>query len=279
MARRLPTHPPTSGSDGPRPEHGARTASVPAAPVPFSAALRDVFAHWAAGGQHTEQTLARMTETVLRFQRRLAATGRGSFAEVQPSDVRGFVLSQTRYGTAPEVPTQHARRTAVRTLFRALRHLGLVIVDPTVDLRLPPRGLRAARPLTDDEVVLCRASAQVGIGARTPVRAVVWALGETGAVSSEITQVRLQDLDSTAQPTGVHLRGTRRHDPRDGLLSAWGAQVVARRSAALLRAGAPPTVLVAYGGAAHRRSQGAGGHRNALREVLVSRVVSLLAVG
>jgi len=239
------------------------------APVPFSTALDDVFAHWVAGGQHTEQTLARMTETVLRFQRRLAATGRLIVADVQPADVRGFVLAQTRYGTDPEVPTQHARRTAVRTLFRTLRHLGLVVVDPTVDLLLPPRGQRAARPLTDDEVVLCRASAQVGVGARTPVRAVVWALGETGAVSSEITQVRLQDLDSTTQLTGVQLPGTRRHDPREALLSGWGAQVVGRRSVALLRAGAPGSTLVAYGGAAP-----AGGAKaqavicNALREVL-----------
>ena len=148
MARKITTRPPSVVLNGPGREHRARPAPTPPMPsapvpqVPFSEAPHQVFAHWASGGQHTEQTLARMTETVLHFQRRLAAGGRRHFAEVQTSDVRGFVLSQTIHGTAPEVPTQYARRTAVRTLFRTLRHLSLVVVDHHT--RQPQRSRRRA---------------------------------------------------------------------------------------------------------------------------------------
>ncbi|GIG27012.1 hypothetical protein [Cellulomonas denverensis] len=83
--------------------------------------------------------------------------------------------------------TQHARRTVVRTLYKTLRRLDHPVGDPTLDLVLPPRGLRVARPMTDDKVTLARASAQAMPGRRGWMRATAWALGEAGAVSSEIT--------------------------------------------------------------------------------------------
>src|SRR4051794_30441362 len=52
----------------------------------------------------------------------------------------------------------HVRRSAVRLLFRTGRQLGLCTSDPTVDIVLPPRSSLRARPLTDDEVGLCRSA-------------------------------------------------------------------------------------------------------------------------
>ena len=54
------------------------------------------------------------------------------------------------------------------------------------------------------------------------MRAVAWALGEATAVSSEITAVRLADLDDPAHPQTVRLPGTRRHDPRVGIAHRLG---------------------------------------------------------
>src|SRR4051794_23379206 len=108
MARRLPDTP-----------AGPRTRPRPQlAPSGLAAQVDAVTARWAVDGAHGEQTLARMTETTRRFAARLQALGVFSFADVTPLQARGFVTAVTSSGTPPEVATQHARRTAVRTLYR-----------------------------------------------------------------------------------------------------------------------------------------------------------------
>jgi integrase/recombinase XerC len=199
----------------------------------------------------SDQTSLRMVETVRRFARRLEAAGVDSFAEATPAHAGAFIDAPRPGGKSPELATRHARRTALRALYRALRALGLSEGDPTLDHWLPPRGNLAARPLADDEVSLARISAQVlPRAALTAVRATAWALGEATAVSSEITAVRIADLDCPTEPRHVLLPGTRRHDPREGRLTAWGQQVLARRVAQLRADGADPGTLLAYGGAA-----------------------------
>ena len=259
MARRLPDTP-----------AGPRTRPQPRLTPPgLVTELDAVTARWAVDGAHSEQTLARMTETARRFAARLQAVGASSFAEVTPLQARGFVTAVTGSGTAPEVATQHARRTAVRTLYRTLRTLGQAFGDPTLDVTLPARGLLTARPLTDDEVTLCRASAQLTNGPWASARAVAWALGEATAVSSEITILTVADLDDPHRPRRVRLPGTRRHDPRTGTLTAWGARMVASRAEHLLGTGAGRGALLAYGGAAPPGGAKAQASIcNALRDVL-----------
>jgi len=257
MARRLTTQDrvPLAGSNGAEP--------------PLDSALRLVLDRWVTDGAHSQQTLARMSETVSRFTTRLAAADVPSFSAVTPGQARGFVTAVTVAGTAPEVATQHARRTAVRTLYRTLRALGVRAGDPTLDLVLPPRGVLAARPLTDDEVTLARASAQMTTGRWAPMRTVAWALGEATAVSSEITTIRVRDLDDVTAPAMVRLPGTRRHTARVATLNRWNARVLADRAAHLLGAGAGPDALLAYGGAAPPGGAKAQASVcNGLREVL-----------
>lgn len=207
---------------------------------------------WVTDGAHSEQTLLRMSETVRRFSARLDALGVGCFCAVTPNVAAEFCTAPTRTGTPAELPTQHGRRTALRMLFRSLRAAGFPVGDPTVDLMLPPRSSTAARPLTDDEVTLCRATSQWGMAAGR--RALIWALGEATAVSSEITAVRVQHLDDPRTPTQVWLTGTTRHDPRWGRLSEWGRQVLARhlqqRREGVDGVVLDPQLLLAYGGAA-----------------------------
>jgi site-specific recombinase XerD len=226
---------------------------------------------WRTAGTHTDGTLARLTETTAAFARRLHVQGIGSFTQVTPADAAAFVSARTRHGAAPELATRHARRTALRTLFRTLRALGLHTSDPTLDLVLPPRGQLATRPLTDDEVGLCRASAQMGAGARSQMRAVAWALGEATALSSEVTMVRVRDLDDPGQPTAVLLPGTRDLDARRGELSAWGRRVLRRRVTTLLENGATGNTLLCYSGSAPPGgSKAQAAACNALRNVLAA---------
>lgn len=184
--------------------------------------------------------------------------------------MRAFIAAPTRYGTVPELATQHARRTALRVLYRTARRLTLTGGDPTLDVHLPPRGCRAARPLTDDEITLCRASALGACGTGASLRATAWALGEATAVSSEITAVRARDLDDPAHPRQVHLPGTRRHNPRTVDLTQWGSLILRQRATGLL-ANHDADVLLAYGG--HAPPGGAKAQAsvcNALRHVLAS---------
>lgn len=208
----------------------------------------EVLAWWRLNAAHSEQTLLRTAETVRRFRARVTKLGVVSFADVTPGQARDFIFAPTRYGSLPSLATRHARRTALRTLYKTLRDLGIASGDPTLDIALPPRGELAARPLTDDEVTLCRVMAQPGAGEAPMQRCVAWALGEASAVSSEITTITIADLDDPSDPRSVRLPGTRRHEPREAALTSWGARIIASRVAHLNPTDGP--VLLAYGGQA-----------------------------
>ena len=205
---------------------------------------------WRTSSDFSPQTLARSEETVRRFIRRLTVQGVHDATEITPEHCQGFLDSMTKHGQPPELATRHARRVALRMLFRSWRDLGLDVVDPTLDLRLPPRSSRAARPLTDAEVVLCRAATRLGLaGSASLQRAVAWALAEATAITSEISAVRVCDLDDPADPRYVHLPGTRRTDPRLGELTDWGAAVIKRQTRLLLDRQLAPSTLLTYRGA------------------------------
>jgi integrase/recombinase XerC len=204
---------------------------------------------WATAGEFTERTLDKCGETIARFARRLEAQGVTGPSQITAAHCEGFVDAATIKGRPPELTTRHARRTALRMLFRSLREMGYEVVDPTIDLVLPPRSDSSARPLTDVEVTLCRASSRLGeAGGRSLHRAVCWALGETTAVTSEISAVRVGDVDDRHAPRWVELPGTRRHDPRLGELSDWGSAIVARQIELLAQRRCTPATLLTYRG-------------------------------
>lgn len=218
---------------------------------PMSRVADSVLAAWSVSGEFSEQTLARCGETITRFARRLEAQGISEPAAITLEHCRGFVEAATVKGTPPELTTRHVRRTSLRMFFRTLRELGHDVGDPTLDLHLPARSGTSARPLTDTEVTLCRAAARMGeAGSVSLQRAVCWALGEATAVSSEISAVRVGDLDDQQAPRWVRLPGTRRHDPRLGELTEWGSTIVARQVALLSeRRRCTPATLLTYRGA------------------------------
>lgn len=204
---------------------------------------------WETGSEFSEQTLLRTTETVQRFRNRLAASGLARAEDIGTADCLGFIDAITRHGTPPELATRHGRRVVVRMLFRTWRELGYDVGDPTLDLELPSRSSRTARPLVDAEVVLCRAAARLGAAGGTSLqRAVAWALAEATAVTSEVSAIRLCDLDSRDAPRFVELPGTRRVDARIGELTDWGAAIIARQVALFRERGLPATTLLTYRG-------------------------------
>lgn len=146
-------------------------------------------------------------------------------AQVTGPVVAGFVRARAFDGSQPAVATMHLRRCAVRLLFAEGRRLGVVEHDPTFDLVLPTRTTLRARPLTDEEVALCRSySLRTMSETRQPA---AWALAEATARSAELTRIRGTDVDLSS--SRVWIPGSSKTEPRWGELSEWGMAQVARR--------------------------------------------------
>ncbi len=155
--------------------------------------------------------------------------GIGLASEVTRDVAEGFVRARSKKGTPPAVGTMHFRRSAVRLEFLEGRRLGLVDHDPTLDIVLPPRSSLRARPLTDDEVTLCRSySIHTLVETRA---AAAWAVAEATAKSGELARVRVCDLDLGA--ARVWIAGSSKTDPRWGVVSDWGTVQLERRVRAL----------------------------------------------
>lgn len=176
-------------------------------------------------------TAARMAEIAGRYARRLAVTGVASFAAATPVDCAEFITAPGRQGRRPAVATQHFRRATLRALYRQLRLLGLAGGDPTLDLAVARRPPSTARPLTDDEIRLCRAHTTTVTDVHGGRRAAAWALAEVGATTGEIPQVTVDDLDHPTKPGHVRLPGGRGIASRRVPLTAWGATALSRHLA------------------------------------------------
>ncbi len=153
------------------------------------------------------------------------AAGVRTLSDVSPSLAVSFVHAPDGEGRVPSVPELHHRRTALRLLFRVARERGIEVGDPTLDLVLPPRVQRGARPLSDVEVVLCRSHAFWSLSDSR--RAAAWALGEATCRSREITAATVDDVDLVGGRVWIH--GGRVTAPRWGELTEWGAVQLRRR--------------------------------------------------
>src|SRR5437016_6168127 len=88
-----------------------------------------------------------------------------------------------------------------------------------------PRSFLAVRPLTDDEIVVCRSfSLQTLTATRQPA---AWALAEATARTSEIHHIVVSDLDFMNRRVWIH--GSSKTEARWGFLSDWGATQLAGR--------------------------------------------------
>src|SRR3989440_7286591 len=177
----------------------------------------------------TDQSSHRMTELLVRFTIFLDKGLRlGSVEGISAEHASRFIraaISTPAGRQSPSVATMHLRRSALRLYFRTLRQIGMAVVDPTIDLVLPPRSCLAVRPLTDDEIVVCRSfSLQTLTATRQPA---AWALAEATARTSEIPHIVASDLDFTNRRVWIH--GSSKAEARWGFLSDWGATQLARR--------------------------------------------------
>ncbi len=199
----------------------------------------DAVAATLADGQFSEQSFDRLVELMRRFAA-FAIHGHGAreLADITQELAAGFVHAPTRDGM-PSASVMHWRRSAIRLLFRTARQLGLAEADPTLDLALPARSGAQLRPLSDDEVPICRAAALAGESRL----AAAWALAEATARTSELPRLRVGDLDLAEGLVWLH--GGAKTAERLGFLSEWGLVQLARRNHVL---GDDPDALLVYAG-------------------------------
>lgn len=183
-----------------------------------TALLVDLERRWASAAQ-----VRRLVGLAERFER-FCVDGFGlvSLDDASPTVARSFVAAADPDGRPAGTSLQRARRSAVRMLYRCGRELGVATIDPTSDIRLPALSTLRARPLTDDEILECRAASTWSL--TSDRRAVAWALAEATCRSGEIPNVLACDVDNG---TGaVVIRGGGRCKPRQGQLTDWGREQI-----------------------------------------------------
>ncbi len=208
-----------------------------------------------------DQTTRAMQQAWRRLSVFAARSGVGGADDVTPALVESFVRARSADGSAPTVVAMHWRRSAVRLLFRVLRELSLATGDPTLDLALPRRSRLTVRPLTDDEIALCRwASLASASETRLPA---VWALAEAGATSAEIPHVLVKDLRRSTD--SVMIPGSSKTDARQVPLTEWGATQLARRAQKLEHRRFAPLVYEGQGSPESAQSSVSGAIGDILR--------------
>lgn len=209
----------------------------------------------------TPQTLRALDKGWTRLRHFAESDGACRAIDVDAALAAAFVHARDARGREPSVAAMHWRRSSIRLVFRIWRDLELVVGDPTIDLALPPRSGLPTRPLTDDEVALCRWSSLGTVGpTRLPA---VWALAEAGATSGEMPLIRGCDVDIEASE--VAIPGSTKTDARVAPLTEWGATQLARRMNALEQRRAMPVVYEGAGKAESGQASASGAIGDVLR--------------
>jgi integrase/recombinase XerC len=164
--------------------------------------------------------LGRLAERFERFC--VDGFGLACLDDASPTVARSFVTAADPDGRLAGVSLQRARRSAVRALYRCGREIGVATIDPTADIRLPALSTLRARPLTDDEILECRAASTWSL--TSDRRAVAWALAEATCRSGEIPNVLAGDVDN--RTGALIIRGGGRCQPRQGQLTEWGREQI-----------------------------------------------------
>lgn len=174
-------------------------------------------------------SLARLERSLTGLPRFLAARSVRDICDVGTTDAEAFIRALSASGITPAIATMHYRRSVLRLLFRFARSSGWASTDPTLDIGLPPRSSLASRPLTSDELAVCRSWSVTTL--RETRQPAAWALAESGARTSELPHLVVSDIDLASSRVWLH--GSSRVNPRWGHLTGWGEQQLAHRIEAL----------------------------------------------
>jgi hypothetical protein len=178
-----------------------------------------------ASGDLRPDSLVRYARVMRYFAAFLESRGVTDAAQTAMADVEAFVRIRRGDGELPSLALMHFRRSVLRHLFHGAVDLGVEIRDHTSRMDLAAREARTPPALTDKEIALAEAYACAD--PEDLRRPLALALAEATARSSEISKVRVCDVEGTL----VHLLGSARCAPRWVELTDWGVGQVDRRLA------------------------------------------------
>ena len=207
--------------------------------------------------EHDGRTGGRFTREIDLFVARAVLEGVDSVSGVTAELVAAFCgeAVQGRDGSwrTPAASTRRTRRAAIRWLFRWLRHEGICVADPTIDVKVSEDAVAGPRPLTDVEVAECRLMSDRTLSqTRLPA---CWALAEATLTTGEMSRLVVGDVDlvsGTLDTPGLSRGPVARTVP----LTDWGAAALARRVEELVGGGGDESTPVVYRSG---RSLNAGG--------------------
>jgi integrase/recombinase XerC len=205
-------------------------------------AIDDLTESWVSSAQ------ASRVVAILRSFTGFCVRGHGmrALSAVTPQVATAFVMAPAAGTSQPaSVPLMHLRRLAVRMLFRSARRSNPDVGDPTLDLELAPRSQLTTRPLSDDEVTLCRAAAVWSLNDRR--RGAAWALAEATCRTVELGQITVGDVDLANGRVWIH--GGKTTTARWGSLTEWGQAQLQARLRAVPREASFPVVYRGQGAA------------------------------
>lgn len=148
--------------------------------------------------------------------------------EITHEDVDAFLNWPTMKGGQAGIPASSTRRNrlaGLRRAFRALRNMGYVVPDPTIDVVAKLDRSVVANICDDADVEKLRDGAPIGLFESS--NSALLALAEAGATNGEIKEIRVRDLDLRAHE--VRLPGNARTDSRTNQLTEWGTEVLRQR--------------------------------------------------
>ncbi len=201
-----------------------------------------------ADADYAPSTARRIGRIVSGLAARQATLGHDSLDRLDPASAHGFVAARTRRGQLPSLATMHLRRTAIRAAVGLMAELGTDVPDPTVGLRLPPKGRTDHRPLDPAELTLLRLAAASRPRRRSAAMTTV-AATEAGATTGEVARLRWVDVD--VDSATLDLPGAGPTIARIVELTSWGARVLRRHEHATRP---DPDDLVVYRGGADPES-------------------------
>ena len=197
--------------------------------------------------EHDGRTGGRFTREIDLFVARAVLEGVDSVSGVTAELVAAFCgeAVQGRDGSwrTPAASTRRTRRAAIRWLFRWLRHEGICVADPTIDVKVSEDAVAGPRPLTDVEVAECRLMSDRTLSqTRLPA---CWALAEATLTTGEMSRLVVGDVDlvsGTLDTPGLSRGPVARTVP----LTDWGAEALARRVEDLFGGGGDASTPVVY---------------------------------
>jgi integrase/recombinase XerC len=197
--------------------------------------------------EHDGRTGGRFTREIDLFVARAVLEGVDSVSGVTAELVAAFCgeAVQSRDGSwhLPAASTRRTRRAAIRWLFRWLRHEGICVADPTIDVKVSEDAVAGPRPLTDVEVAECRLMSDRTLSqTRLPA---CWALAEATLTTGEMSRLVVGDVDlvsGTVDTPGLSRGPVARTVP----LTDWGAAALARRVEELVGGGGDESTPVVY---------------------------------